>query len=119
MNTASWVKGSKKEENIAVKLSGRIKNFTGRTPAIIKVRINAPMVTIHFKWVVRDSEKSLISQNPDTLNKMHKRLCDFTKESLDRILPGVFGSKIEFYRLDSDEFQENLIVQVQLLNKES
>lgn len=116
MNTARWIKGSTKEENIAIKLAGKIKNFTGRTPAIIRVKINDSMVTIHFKWVVRESEKTSIAENPDVSKKMQKLLFEVAKERLARFLPLVFGREIEFYRLDGDISQENLTVQVQLLD---
>lgn len=116
--TAKWAKSTTKEENIAIKLSGRIKNFTGRSPAIIKVRINASIVTIHLKWFVSESEKRRIAtENSNEIDHgKHKELMEFTRRNLLKVLPGVFGNRFEIYDFDGDSYQENLVVQIQLLD---
>lgn len=116
MSTIKWANSATKEEIIAVKLSGRVKNFTGRTPAIIKVRIQDSMVSIHLKWIITDKEKDLLKNaiNQELENAMRNRLNEFTKKSLYRVFEGIFGRQTVIKQIDGDLFQENLIVHAQI-----
>ncbi len=105
-----------KEENIAVRLSGRIKNFTGRSPAVIKVKFNENKATVQLKWVLNNIEKSFLSncKNQDLVDSMTSKLHEDAKGNLSRAFSQVFRSDIRILDVTEELLQEKISIQVQL-----
>lgn len=107
-----------KEENIAIRLSGRVKNFTGRSPAVIKVKIEDNLATVQFKWILTNIEKKFLSSCNDTalVGEMQSELLDVASRNLNRAFSEVFNSEVKILQINEDLLQEKLRIQVQVLD---
>lgn len=109
---------AKKEQSIAVRLAGKVKNFTGKTPAIIQAKIRENLVTIRFSWNLNETEKG-ISKNcndPDLVNLLRNKSLEYIKSKLFIVVTGVLGRNIKLKEIEGDFFQEEVIVQFQLMD---
>lgn len=106
-----------REQNIAVRLSGKVKNFTGRGPGVIKVKINDNFVTVQFKWFLTAMEKEFLENCNDKrlVNKMRHDLLEVAKDYLHRAFSEVFQSEVKIMEVNEDSLQEKLSIQVQVM----
>lgn len=105
-----------KEENIAVRLSGRIKNFTGKGPAVIKVKFDKNLATVQLKWVLNNLEKSFLKDciNQDLVETMRSKLYEDAKGNLSRAFSQVFKSDIRIVDVKEELLQEKISFQVEV-----
>lgn len=109
-------RSTSKEENVAVRLSGKVKNFTGRGPAVIKVKINDNVATVQFKWILNSIEKSFLHNctNQELVTTMQSKLHDNAKGYLLRAFSEVFNSEARILEVKEESLQEKLSIQAQV-----
>lgn len=109
-------KRTTKEENIAFRLSGKVRNFTGRGPAVIKVKFEDDFATVKFKWILNNIEKNFISNctNQELVDSMRSSLFENAKGNLLRAFSEVFNREVQILELNEESLQEMLSVQVRV-----
>lgn len=110
-----------KEENVAVRLSGKVKNFTGKTPGVIKVKINDSLVNVQFKWFLSSTEKSILRnfQDQTVVNAMRNQWIEVAQGRLLQALSEVFDQEVKVLEIKEESLQEKLNIQVRLLGTAS
>lgn len=110
-----------KEENIAIRLSGKVKNFTGNTPGVIKVKINDSLVNVQFKWFLSSMERSILQNFSDqsVVSAMRKQLIEVAQGKLVQALSEVFDKEVKVLEVHEESLQEKLNIQVRLLDSAS
>lgn len=112
-----YLKRTSKEENIAIRLSGKVKNFTGRGPAVIQVKFNSDLATVKFKWILNNSERSFLTSctnHQDLVETMQTKLFENVKGNLLRAFSEVFNCEVKILDVNEESFQEKLSIKAQI-----
>lgn len=114
---------SRKRENIAVRLAGRVKNFTGKGPDVIRVKIDKGLVTVRLKWLLTEQERKYLynckRKNLELIGTMRNNLNEQLKNRLLRVVAQLFDGQVEILGIDEERFQENISIRVQVWEKAS
>lgn len=114
---------NEKRENIAVRLAGRVKNFTGKGPDVIRVQIEKGLVTVRLKWLLTEQERRYLHnckrKNLDAVETMRNDLNRQLKTRLLGVVSHLFDEQVEMLGIDEERFQENIIVRVRAWEKAS
>lgn len=110
-----------REQNIAVRLSGKVKNFTGRGPGVIKVKINDSLATVQLKWFLTAIEKRFLETCNDqkVVYEMRNELIEHATGNLYRAFTEVFNSDVRIMKVDEHLIQEKLSIQVEIMEQVS
>lgn len=114
-------KSTSKEQNLAMRLSGKVKNFTGKTPGVIKVKIDDSLVKVQFKWFLSSIEKSTLRSFHDQtiVNAMRNQWIELVQGKLIKALSEVFNQEVKVLEINEESLQEKLNIQVKLLDSAS
>lgn len=121
MYSVRRTKNSKiKEDNIAIasRLSGKVRNFTGKTPAVIKVKIEGCLATVQLKWILTNIEKKFLYNCRDKaiIGEMRSKLLTVARHHLNRAFSEVLNSEVKIIDVNEELLQEKLRFQVQVLD---
>lgn len=114
-------KSTTREENVAIRLSGKVKNFTGKTPGVIKVKIDDSLINVQFKWFLSTTEKLILRNFEDqsVVNAMRNQWIEVAKGRLVKALWEVFDQEVKVLEINEESLQEKLNIQVRLLGSAS
>lgn len=121
MRHSRLVKLTTKEENVAIRLAGKVKNFAGKTPGVIKVKIDDSLVNVQFKWFLSHNERSLLRnfQDQTVVNAMRNQWIEVAQGKLLQALSEVFDHEVKVVEIREESLQEKLNIQVRLLDTAS
>lgn len=110
------IRNSTKEESIAFRLAGKIKNFTGRGPVVIKVHFEEKLVTVQLKWILTRLEKKFLIECNDKklVESMRLQLKEEVEAKFLRAFSEVLDNEIKIIDVNEEALQEKLTLQAEL-----